>query len=69
MHAIFVFLKLKQKISIMLQLVEQLTGNAFVFLVNQQTTINPETPVYIQEAFKTFQAAEYELKNITQVGE
>ena len=54
MHAIFVFLKLKQKISIMLQLVEQLTGNAFVFLVNQQTTINPETPVYIQEAFKTF---------------
>lgn len=58
MHAIFVFLKLKQKISIMLQLVEQLTGNAFVFLVNQQTTINPETPVYIQEAFKTFQAAE-----------
>src|SRR5690606_24102165 len=58
MHAIFVFLNLTQKISITLQLVEQLTGHAFVFLVNQPTTINPETPVYMQEASKTYQAAE-----------
>src|SRR5690606_38381408 len=42
----------------MLQLTKQFKGNAFVYVVNGQTTINPETPAYIQEAFKTFQATE-----------
>lgn len=41
----------------MLQLVEQFTGNAFVFIVNGHTTIDSSLPTYIQESYQTFQTA------------
>ncbi|HUH25306.1 MAG TPA: leucyl aminopeptidase [Flavobacterium sp.] len=38
----------------MLQLTTHLSGNAFVYIVNAQTTINAQAPDYIQEAFESF---------------
>src|SRR5690606_4634607 len=42
----------------MLQLTQEIKGNAFVYVVNAQTTLNNQTPNYVSEAFKTFQSAE-----------
>jgi len=42
----------------MLQLTQEIKGTAFVYVVNEQTTLNNQTPDYVGEAFKTFQTAE-----------
>src|SRR5690606_33573656 len=42
----------------MLQLTQEIKGDAFVYVVNGQTTLNNQTPDYVTETFKTFQSAE-----------
>ncbi|MEG1376092.1 MAG: peptidase M17, partial [Myroides sp.] len=42
----------------MLQLTQEIKGTAFVYVVNEQTSLNNQTPDYVSEAFKTFQTAE-----------
>jgi len=42
----------------MLQLTQEIKGTAFVYVVNEQTSLNNQTPDYVGEAFKTFQTAE-----------
>ena len=42
----------------MLQLTQEIKGNAFVYVANGQTTLNTQTPAYITEAFKSFQTTE-----------
>ena len=42
----------------MLQLTQEIKGTAFVYVVNERTSLNNQTPDYVSEAFKTFQTAE-----------
>src|SRR5690554_3605610 len=51
----------------MLQLVEQLTGSAFVFTINEQTTIDASLPNYIQEAFESFKNSD-EKEDFVKIG-
>lgn len=51
----------------MLQLVDQLTGSAFVFTINEQTTIDASLPNYIQEAFESFKNSD-EKEDFVKIG-
>src|SRR5690606_862987 len=42
----------------MLQLTQEIKGTAFVYVVNERTSLNNQTPDYVSEAFKTFQTSE-----------
>ncbi|HLV45795.1 MAG TPA: M17 family metallopeptidase [Flavobacterium sp.] len=52
----------------MLQLVQNLTGNAVVYLVNNQTTVDVQLPTYIQEVFESFKNSD-EKENFAKIGE
>ena len=52
----------------MLQLVQNLTGNAVVYLVNNQTTVDVQLPNYIQEVFESFKNSD-EKENFAKIGE
>lgn len=52
----------------MLQLTDHLSGNAFVYIVNNQTEINQELPNYIQEVFTTFKTSE-EKEDFVKIGQ
>ncbi len=51
----------------MLQLTTQLTGNAFAFVVNNQTQINSNLPNSIKEAFEHFKNSD-EKEDLTKIG-
>lgn len=52
----------------MLQLTDHLSGNAFVYIVNNQTEINQELPNYIKEVFTAFKNSE-EKEDFVKIGQ
>ncbi len=52
----------------MLQLTDHLSGNAFVYIVNNQTEINQELPNHIKEVFTTFKNSE-EKEDFVKIGQ
>src|SRR5690554_936856 len=51
----------------MLQLIDQLTGSAFVFTINEQTTMDASVPNYIQDAFESFKNSD-EKEDFVKIG-